>query len=49
MSKESRIFDLEDRFIDFAIHIIRTAEASPKIKNFMIRNFLFDIRYSIHL
>ena len=32
MSKESRIFDLEDRLIDFAVRIIRLAESLPKTK-----------------
>jgi len=32
MSKENRIFDLEERLIDFAIRIIRTAESLPKTK-----------------
>ncbi len=32
MSKESRIFDLEERLIDFAVRIIRTAESLPKTK-----------------
>jgi len=32
MSKENRIFDLEDRLIDFAVRIIRTAESLPQTK-----------------
>ena len=32
MSKENRIFDLEERLIDFAIRIIRTVESLPKTK-----------------
>ena len=32
MSKEKRDFDLEDRLIDFAVRIIRTAESLPKTK-----------------
>jgi hypothetical protein len=32
MSKESRIFDLEERLIDFAVRIIRLAESLPKTK-----------------
>jgi four helix bundle protein len=32
MSKESRIFDLEERLIDFAVRIIRIAESLPKTK-----------------
>jgi four helix bundle protein len=32
MSKESRTFDLEERLIDFAVRIIRTAQSLPKIK-----------------
>ena len=32
MSKENRNFDLEERLIDFAVRIIRTAEALPKSK-----------------
>ena len=32
MSKESRIFDLEERLIDFAVRVIRLAESLPKIK-----------------
>ena len=30
MSKESRDFDLEERLIDFAVRVIRTAESLPK-------------------
>ena len=32
MSKEKRIFDLEDRLIDFAVRIIRLAESLPKTR-----------------
>jgi len=32
MSKENRIFDLEERLIDFAVRVIRLAESLPKIK-----------------
>jgi len=32
MSKDSRTFDLEERLIDFAVRIIRTAESLPKTK-----------------
>jgi len=32
MSKDKRIFDLEERFIDFAVRIIRTAESLPKTR-----------------
>ena len=32
MSKEDRKYDLENRLIDFAIKIIRTAESLPKTK-----------------
>ncbi len=32
MSKETRTFDLEDRLIDFAVRIVRTAESLPKTK-----------------
>ena len=32
MSKESRIFDLEERLIDFGVRIIRIAESLPKTK-----------------
>ncbi|UCF02700.1 MAG: four helix bundle protein [Deltaproteobacteria bacterium] len=32
MSKESKIFDLEDRLIEFAVRIIRLAESLPKTK-----------------
>jgi four helix bundle protein len=32
MSNEDRIFDLEERLIDFAVRIIRTAESLPKTK-----------------
>ena len=63
MSKDKRIFDLEERLIDFAVRIIRTAESLPKTRagnhiagqlircgeeNLIIRNSLFDIRYSTH-
>jgi len=56
MSKGKKEFDIEDRLFDFAVRIIRTAETlpkteignhSPKGQNFMIRNSLFDIRYSL--
>ena len=32
MSKENRVFDLENRLIDFAVRIIRLAESLPKNK-----------------
>ena len=32
MSKDKRIFDLEQRLIDFAVRIIRIAESLPKTK-----------------
>jgi len=32
MSKDNRKFDLEERLIDFAVRIIRTAESLPKTK-----------------
>jgi four helix bundle protein len=32
MTKEPRIFDLEDRLIEFGVRIIRLAEALPKTK-----------------
>ena len=32
MSKEKRIFDLEERLIDFAIRIIKLAESLPKTR-----------------
>ncbi|MBI5797208.1 MAG: four helix bundle protein [Planctomycetes bacterium] len=32
MSKNNRIFDLEERLIDFAVRIIRTAESLPKTR-----------------
>jgi four helix bundle protein len=32
MSKENRIFDLEERLIDFAVRIIHTAESLPQTK-----------------
>ena len=32
MSNDSRIFDLEERLIDFAVRIIRTAESLPKTR-----------------
>ena len=32
MSKNKRIFDLEERLIDFAVRIIRTAESLPKTR-----------------
>ena len=32
MSKESRIFDLEERLTHFAVRIIRTGECLPKTK-----------------
>ena len=32
MSKQNRIFDLEERLIDFAVRIIRTVESLPQTK-----------------
>jgi len=32
MSKEKRIFDLEERLINFAVRMIRTAESLPKTR-----------------
>ena len=32
MSKETRIFDLEDRLIEFGVRIIRLAQALPKTR-----------------
>ena len=32
MLKDSRIFDLEERLIDFAVRIIRTTESLPKTR-----------------
>jgi four helix bundle protein len=32
MSKENRLYDLEQRLIDFAVRIIRTAESLPKTR-----------------
>jgi four helix bundle protein len=32
MSKETRIFDLEDRLIDFGVRIIRLAQALPRTR-----------------
>jgi four helix bundle protein len=32
MSKDNRIFDLEERLLDFAVRIIRTSESLPKNK-----------------
>ncbi len=32
MSKDTRTFDLEERLIDFAVRIIRTAESLPKTR-----------------
>jgi four helix bundle protein len=32
MSKENRTYDLEERLIDFAVRIIRTAESLPKTR-----------------
>ncbi len=32
MSKDKRIFDLQERLIDFAVRIIQTAETLPKTK-----------------
>ena len=35
MSKERKTFDLEQRLIDFAVRIIRTAESLPKTREDM--------------
>ncbi len=32
MPKENRTYDLEERLIDFAVRIIRTADSLPKTK-----------------
>ena len=32
MSKDKKVFDLEDRLIDFAVRIIRIAESLPKTR-----------------
>ena len=32
MSKDNRIFDIEERLIDFAVRIIRIAESLPKTR-----------------
>lgn len=32
MSKDKRIFDLEERLVDFAVRIIRTTESLPKTR-----------------
>ena len=32
MSKDNRIYDLEERLIDFTVRIIRTAESLPKTR-----------------
>ncbi|MGB9498730.1 MAG: hypothetical protein ACKVE4_03075 [Dissulfuribacterales bacterium] len=36
MSKECREFDPEERLIDFAVRVIRTAESMPKTKKLKI-------------
>jgi len=49
ISKENGVFDLDKRLIGFAIRVIRAAEpfiARQTTENFIIRNSLFDIRYS---
>ncbi len=33
MSKEGKVYDLEDRLIDFAVRVIRTAESLPKTRS----------------
>jgi len=47
MTKGHREFDIEERLIDFAVRIISNRRDRPGEKNFMIRNSLFDIRYSL--
>ena len=49
---EGKRLDPKDRVIDFAVRIIRIADKYKSCQtkgqeNFMIRNSLFDIRYSI--
>ena len=46
MSKENRIFDLEDRLIDFYFCKKRQHSETKYKENFMIQHSLFDIRYS---
>ncbi len=59
MSKDKRIFDLEERLVDFAVRSIRTAESLPKTRvgNHIAGQLIrcgtspaskFDIRYSFH-
>ena len=49
MSKDDKTFDLEDRLIDFALRIIRRAEAlilqDEKVRK--LHNSTFVVRYSI--
>jgi len=38
--KDKKPFDIEDRLIDFAVRIIRTAETLPKISSQQLIEFL---------
>ena len=44
MSKELDKFDLEERLIEFAVRVIRTAESLPKRTRIKLHNSTFDIK-----
>jgi len=46
MSKGIKEVGIEKQLIDLAVRIFQLAETSQK-QNFMIRNSLFDIQYSL--
>ena len=45
MSKVCREFDIEERLIDFAVHVIRTAESLPKKLEIVFPASLFVVGY----
>jgi len=48
MTKDIRTYDLEERLIDFAVRICyQHKHCQKKQENFIILNFLFDIRHSL--
>ena len=44
-----RNMDFEKRLIDFAVRTIRSAESMSSKRNFIIRNFSFDIQERLKL
>ena len=49
MSRDKRIFDLEECLIAFAVRIIRAAESLPKTRITKLHNSKFLVRYSLFI